>query len=124
MEHAAPLISDEGALRGLDRILPVLRHIDAHKADPIGRGELGALVGLSPVRLHALFKAVMGLAPMAYVKRVRLREAQVRLVTSGLSAAEIGQAVGYGDPFRFSRLFKAAFGLSPLRYRQQIGRMG
>ena len=124
MEHATPLIDTDKDLNDLSRILPILRYIDEHKKQPITRNDLARQINLSPVRLHTLFKSVMHIAPMVYLKQVRLREAQTRLVTTSQSIAQISQSVGYADPFHFSRLFKSEFGISPLQYRKQIGQMG
>lgn len=124
MEHATPLIDNDKDLNDLSRILPILRYIDEHKAHPITRNDLADQINLSPVRLHTLFKSVMHVAPMTYLKQVRLRDAQTRLVTTSQPIAQISQSVGYPDPFHFSRLFKSEFGLSPLQYRKQIGQMG
>jgi AraC-like DNA-binding protein len=38
---------------------------------------------------------------------------------SDLTVAEIGEQVGWPDPFHFSKMFKSTYAQSPTAYRQQ-----
>ncbi|MEA3272630.1 MAG: AraC family transcriptional regulator, partial [Patescibacteria group bacterium] len=64
-------------------------------------------------------KSVFNFAPMEYVKQLRLKKAQMLLISTDESVAAVGNAVGYGDPFHFSRLFKTFVGNSPKSYRNR-----
>lgn len=66
------------------------------------------------------FVAATGLAPLAYVQRLRIEEAKRRLERSDEPADEIGWRVGYEDPAFFRRLFKRTTGLSPGAYRKRF----
>jgi AraC-like DNA-binding protein len=103
---------------GQRRVVAALRYLDENWDGPVTRSELAAEAALSPTRFHAVFKQAVGVAPMEYLKQLRLTHAQRLLVTTDDTVARIGQRVGYADPFHFSRLFKGATGLSPAHYRK------
>ena len=57
---------------------------------------------------------------MAYLKSVRLREAQTLLFKTDLRVEEIGERVGYPDVYHFSKTFKQSSSTSPTDYRRQV----
>lgn len=117
LEGADPRIRFE-QVRGLHRLLPVLRYIQHRLSEPISRAELAAQVHLSESRFHDVFRHTFGMAPLKYLQRVRLQKAQRMLVDTSAAIAEICEEVGFGDQFHFSRLFKSRFGVSPSAYRK------
>ena len=106
-------------LESARRVAPALTYIRRHMAHPLAVRELGALVHLSPSRFHAIFREATGASPRAYLRNVRLREAQALLVTSDLTVTEIARKVGQEDPFHFSRIFKRHLGVSPRQFRSE-----
>jgi transcriptional regulator GlxA family with amidase domain len=66
------------------------------------------------------FVAATGLAPIAYVQRLRIEDAKKRLERSDLPVDEISWRVGYEDPAFFRRLFKRTTGLAPAAYRKRF----
>jgi transcriptional regulator GlxA family with amidase domain len=66
------------------------------------------------------FVRATGLAPIAYVQRLRVEEAKRRLERTGAPIDEISWRVGYEDPAFFRRLFKRTTGLSPGAYRTRF----
>ena len=103
-----------------DKLGRVLDHMHRHFDQPLHRDELAMLACLSPAHFHRLFLLATGSAPMDYLRQVRLRQAQQRLLTTALSMAEIAAQVGYEDVFAFSKFFKRACGLPPSCYRASL----
>lgn len=126
--HAMLAISESGGrpadIRGLERLSGVLKYMQAHLHEPIGRGELAGQLALSETRFHYVFKEVTGLSPIDYIRRTRLSRAQALLVTTNLPVGEIAARVGYREPYHFSKLFKSRMGMSPLKYRKTHGEAG
>lgn len=122
------LIASNSKLRGagagsfldIPRMEPVFRHMETNLSRHIGRGDLAKLASLSETRFHSVFKTVVGMSPMAYLKSVRMRKAQVLLAQSQFRISEIGEHVGYPDVFHFSKVFKNSLGISPLGYRKNL----
>jgi transcriptional regulator GlxA family with amidase domain len=66
------------------------------------------------------FTAATGVAPIAYVQRLRMEDAKRRLERTDASVDEISWRVGYEDPAFFRRLFKRTTGLAPGAYRKRF----
>ncbi len=107
-------------LARIERMVPVLRYIDDHAADPLPRERLASAARVSPGYFDAIFRQAVGLTPQEYIKRLRVRRAQELLIHTALPVKRVASAVGYGDPFHFSRQFRAVCGMSPLAYRRLI----
>jgi transcriptional regulator GlxA family with amidase domain len=67
------------------------------------------------------FVNATGLAPIAYVQRLRIEDAKRRLERTDASVDEISWRVGYEDAAFFRRLFKRITGLAPGAYRKRFG---
>ncbi|HEX6271514.1 MAG TPA: helix-turn-helix domain-containing protein [Polyangiaceae bacterium] len=66
------------------------------------------------------FTAATGLAPIAYVQRLRIEDAKRRLERTDAPVDEISWSVGYEDGAFFRRLFKRTTGLAPGAYRKRF----
>ena len=66
------------------------------------------------------FVSATGLAPIAYVQRLRVEDAKGRLERTDDPVDEISWRVGYEDPAFFRRLFKRTTGLAPAAYRKRF----
>lgn len=79
---------------------------------------LAAQVGMSRSPFAARFTALVGQAPMSYLKRWRLQLAARLLQNQALALSNIAEQVGYESTPAFSRVFKREFGVAPGRYRR------
>ena len=77
--------------------------------------DLARIARLSPSAFHRHFRALTGLAPLQYQKRLRLLEARRLMVAGGANAEAAGFAVGYESPSQFSRDYVRLFGAPPKR---------
>jgi transcriptional regulator GlxA family with amidase domain len=66
------------------------------------------------------FTAATGLAPIAYVQRLRIEDAKRRLERTDVPVDEISWRVGYEDAAFFRRLFKRTTGMTPGAYRKRF----
>ncbi|MBC8055835.1 MAG: helix-turn-helix domain-containing protein [Rhizobiales bacterium] len=66
------------------------------------------------------FTAATGLAPIAYIQRLRVEDAKRRLERTDAPVDEISWRVGYEDAAFFRRLFKRTTGLAPGAYRKRF----
>lgn len=66
--------------------------------------------------LRKLFKKEVGVTPLEYMTRMRMKKAELMLSTmwgNDYSVAEIAQLCGFEDALYFSRVFKKYYGCSP-----------
>ena len=82
--------------------------------------ELASQLHLDRFHLSRLFKAGVGLPPMAYLAQLRAERAAQLLLRSDAPIAHIGAQVGWHDANLFSRRFSAHFGLSAREYRRKL----
>lgn len=80
--------------------------------------ELAEVVGLSPDYFSRVFHATYGCSPRDWLVRERIREAARMLTSTGMTAYQVADHLGYGDVSQFSRQFKQVLGVSPGRYRR------
>jgi AraC-like DNA-binding protein len=82
-------------------------------AEPMRIGELARLAAMSPSALHRHFRAVTGMSPLQYQKRIRLQEARSLLVVRPGDVTGVGHLVGYDSPTQFNREYRRLFGAPP-----------
>jgi len=75
-------------------------------------------IGLSRTVLSERFRHFIGVPPMTYLTRWRLRLGARALTITSHSVAQIALETGYESEAAFNRAFKREFGLPPARYRR------
>lgn len=81
--------------------------------------DLSAYTGYSASHFSTVFREQKGQSPLAYLGRMRVKEACRWLRQTDLKINQICPKVGIEDPYYFSRLFTKLMGCSPKQYRQQ-----
>lgn len=76
---------------------------------------LAAASGLSRAGFALRFKEKLGVAPMAYVRRWRMRRARLALRTHGVNVAALASRSGYSSESAFRSAFRRTFGKPPKR---------
>jgi AraC family transcriptional regulator len=113
LDLAAGVTSD-----ATERYEPVWLNAAKHYADEVGSDtsirQIAREIGVHPVHLSRVFRAVTGTTFCAYLQKGRLRYA-TSLLFKGLSAGEAAIEAGFGDQFYMSRCFRRQFGMSPRR---------
>ena len=105
-----------------DKVLRTIRFMRENLSRSLSLEELARTAGLSIPHYSAMFKRQMNCSPIEFLTRLRLQKACERIEHSDDTIAEIGYAVGYGDPLYFSRVFRRHMGATASEYRSRIGR--
>jgi len=105
-------------LDGLQRLNPVIRHMEQNLDQPMNRDDLARMSGLSPAQFHVVFRSIMKVSPVAYLRALRVRHAQRLLIMTADPVKDVAIRSGYPDPFVFCKSFKRACGHSPTEYRE------
>jgi len=124
IRESKPKYQSHLRLQQLQRVLPALNAIEENLAFRWTRENLAEICYLSPSRFAAVFKEALGVSPIDYILKLRMRRAQLLLANADLSVEQVAAEVGYDDAFYFSRLFKTHYGLSPKKYQMEMAFIG
>lgn len=100
-----------------DRIEQSIRFMKNHISEHLSLDIISSQVGLSSSQFSLLFKKKTSRSPIDYLTHLKIQHASRLLDFSSLRVNEIGNQVGYSDPFYFSRIFSKIMGKSPIAYR-------
>jgi CheY-like chemotaxis protein len=92
--------------------------IHAHYAEALNREEIAGHVGISADYLTDCFRQELGITPVTYLNRYRLRQARELLENTDLKITHIALAVGFSESAHFTRTFQREMGVSPRAYRR------
>ena len=67
-------------------------------------------------------KTLTGLAPIEFIKEIRIKRATQLIETGEFNMTQISYMVGINDPRYFSKCIKAQVGMTPTEYRDKVGR--
>lgn len=74
-------------------------------------------LNVSKATLNRKIKAMTGLAPVEFVRNVRLKHACFLLEKLSVNISDVAYAVGFSNPRYFTRCFKEEFGMTPSEYQ-------
>jgi CheY-like chemotaxis protein len=98
--------------------LKAMAYIHANYAEPISRSDVAAHVGLSERHLTRCFHQEVGMTPITYINRFRVKQAKALLDAGGKDITEIAGEVGFSSSSYFTRVFREEVGVSPRAYLQ------
>ncbi|MCL6707538.1 AraC family transcriptional regulator [Pseudomonas sp. R2.Fl] len=99
------------------RLAPALRLMHSDPARNWHLPELAKAAAMSRTAFATRFKAVAGMAPLAYLTEWRMRLAEKKLRLENTPVAELARELGYSSEAAFSSAFKRVTGRSPKRGR-------
>ncbi len=95
--------------------------IHTHYAEPIERDDVAGHVGISADYLTDCFHQELGLTPLSYIRRYRIRQAAELLRSTDASITQIAFQVGFSDSAHFARTFQREMGVTPKTHRRSGG---
>ncbi|HWO01340.1 MAG TPA: helix-turn-helix transcriptional regulator, partial [Blastocatellia bacterium] len=102
----------------LEKLLPVLVHIQANLDGDLSLEALAKRVSLSPYHFHRLFRSAVGETLKQYSQRLRLERAASRLIIHDGTILDVALDSGFQSHETFSREFKRRFQVTPRGYRK------
>ena len=97
----------------------IRRYVEEHigNAD-LSMDELSRAMTMSYQNLHRKLTALTSLAPVQFIRLIRLQKAKALLQTTRRPIGEIAFEVGFNDPKYFSRVFAEEYGSPPSSFRK------
>ncbi|WP_240768717.1 AraC family transcriptional regulator [Olivibacter sp. XZL3] len=111
------LLDKEPRLNGGGKISFVVEYIRSHLADQLHIDDLCSKVGMSKSVFFRAFKKELGLSPVEFVIRERIRLAKKFLTTPDSSIKEACFEAGFNSLHYFCRVFKKYEGITPGAYQ-------
>jgi transcriptional regulator GlxA family with amidase domain len=115
--HCKPWVP-AGSAEPVARIARSIEYIDQNFPERITLDDLAACCHVSRRHFFRLFEQAVGVAPMEYLKKVRLQKAAEMLVTTKYNVTEVAFACGFNDSNYFSSLYHKEFGVPPSRFKR------
>lgn len=110
----------QGTTRAVSpEIRAVLEHLALNLDQPHRIEALAEIAKLSPSRFAHRFKEETGDAVIAFLLKMRLRQAARLIEFSGRSVKEAARETGFECPFYFSRQFRRHFSVSPREFKMR-----
>ena len=97
------------------RLIAALQMLRERFRETVRIADLAEVAQLSASAFHRQFKALTGMTPLQYQKRLRLIEARRLIMGTATRAESAAYAVGYESASQFSRDYVRMFGLPPAR---------
>ena len=109
-----------GAHRNAPRwIAEVQTYIEEHSAENLQVRELARMSFLSPGRFAHLFTEIVGVSPIEYQHRIRIRKAMDLLENTREALSDVGSRIGYHSAAGFYAVFRRMTGMTPGEYRKK-----
>lgn len=102
------------------RIQLMLNYLREHCAEPLGRDEVAAKLGISPTHFSRTLKAYTGMTFSEQLSRIRMEKASTLLRQSKWGLLAVAAECGFTDQSYFTKVFKRHFGTTPAHYRKLL----
>lgn len=100
-------------------IQEAINYIEQNFPYEISIEDIASHCGINRSYFGKIFHSSVGKTPQEFLISYRMMKAAELLKMTGLSIADIGNAVGYPNQLHFSRAFKNTYGVSPKNWRNQ-----
>lgn len=107
-----------------DIFMNVRGYLEQHYDGNIRLSALAKQFGFSVSHFCTEFKKHFGVSAGRYLHQIRMNQAALHLRDPNRRIKEIGEIVGYPDPYTFSKMFRRHFGSSPRNFRLMSSRPG
>lgn len=104
----------------LSQVRSAIRWIRAHYTEAVEVEQLARMTSMSVSAFHRHFKAVTGMSPIQFQKRIRLLQARQLLISQSVNASSVAYDIGYESASQFTREYARFFGLPPAKDAAQI----
>ena len=101
-----------------DAVQRMQDYIESHLDEPVTLQQLAKAAGYSPWHATRLFRELVGISPLEYLRARRLSRAALRLRDTGERVLDVALEHAFESHEGFTRAFSGRFGITPERYRK------
>lgn len=105
-------------MQGMDKLAEAFKFIEANYMNDISLSDVAKAVGFSESYFSRMFKDITEKNFILYLNEYRIKQAELFLMASSMSIADIAYAVGFNSIVTFNRSFKSIKGCSPSMYKK------
>lgn len=102
--------------RNIDWLKKSIDYMEIHFAEMVSVEDIANYIGLHRSYFTTQFKKEMGIAPIDYLQKLKMRKAVEMIEKSVFNLTEIAHSLGYSDLYSFSRAFKKFYRIPPSHY--------
>jgi YesN/AraC family two-component response regulator len=114
----AALMRQQALSRSTQQLIrKAMAYIHQHFSESLTREEIADHIGISADYLTVCFRQELGIPPITYIRRYRIRQACELLRNSYQPITQIALAVGFSDSAHFTRTFQREMKVTPRAYR-------
>ena len=110
--HATPRLLVNPLKKDKSFVKRAKRYLEDRFDENVSLKELAREVNVSPYHLLRVFETELGIPPYAYLTQIRIQESK-RLLSNGVSIADVAQQIGFCDQSQFTKRFKQIVGTTP-----------
>lgn len=103
------------------RLRQVIEYIADHYCEDISSASISEMFGYDESYFCRLFKSVVGIRPMEYIRVLRLEKARRLLTNEKTGISKIALECGFSDMNYFTRCFRRHYGITAGEYRKKSG---
>lgn len=112
---------DHDGLR-IERLKPVIAHIEQRYAEPITLARLAGIAGMSESYFCRYFKRITTKSPIEYMNGYRAQRAADRLRQTDDLIMDVALDAGFNNLSYFNVVFRQRYGCTPGQYRKRLTR--
>ncbi len=105
-------------IQGMEKLSEAFKFIDTNYMNDISLTDVAKAVGFSESYFSRIFKDITEKNFILYLNEYRIKQAELFLIESNMSIADIAYAVGFNSIVTFNRSFKSIKGCSPSVYKK------
>lgn len=119
-EHTSPTERRVEDTADTARLKAMLEYLHRNYDQPVSLEEVAEAANVSKRECLRCFQRTIGVTPIQYLQRFRIREASALLGETDLPITEVGGRCGFESPSYFALLFRRHTGQTPREYRREL----
>lgn len=114
------LLGEFTEYKNKEKIKKAILYIQENYSSNLNMAVVSNHISMNYSLFSSLFKKLVGMNFVAYIKNIRINEAKRLLEYTDMKVIEVSNAIGYENERNFMRVFKSVCGVSPSEYRKNV----